>query len=156
MRLAPVRCRMLQHSQFYLLLMPAARIVSQRPSSNFPYFRTPLANFLLSRPNSVEYGNSKTTILSKAVRVFIRRSNQKKVTMRRKKVTMQHSAKCTPPLFQGRTGCGMPASSLLLVASDLLLRTIKFCAVSFGVMLRLIVTSSSAVAERPCFVSVSS
>ena len=44
----------------------------------------------------------------------------------------------------------MPASSLLLVASDLLLRTIKFCAVSFGVMLRLIVTSSSAVAERPC------
>ena len=29
---------------------------------NFPYFRTPLANFLLSRPNSVEYGNSKTTI----------------------------------------------------------------------------------------------
>jgi len=39
--------------------MPAARLVCQRPSSNFPYFRTPLANFLLSRPNSVEYGNSK-------------------------------------------------------------------------------------------------
>jgi len=30
---------------------------------NFPYFLTPLANFLLSRPNSVEYGNSKTTTL---------------------------------------------------------------------------------------------
>ena len=49
---------------FYLLMMPAARLVCQRqrPSSNFPYFRTPLANCLLSRPNSVEYGNSKTTI----------------------------------------------------------------------------------------------
>ena len=46
---------------FYLLMMPAARLVCQRPSSNFPYFRTPLANFLLSRSNSVEYGNSKTT-----------------------------------------------------------------------------------------------
>ena len=30
---------------------------------NFLYFRTPLANFLLSRLNSVEYGNSKTTTL---------------------------------------------------------------------------------------------
>ena len=40
-----------------------------------------LANFLVSRPNSVEYGNSKTT-------------------------TFLHSAKCTRPLFQGRTGCG--------------------------------------------------
>ena len=30
---------------------------------NFPYFRTPVANFLLSCPNSVEYGNSKTTTL---------------------------------------------------------------------------------------------
>ena len=38
----------------YLLMMPAARLVCQRPSSNFPYFRTPLANFLLSRPNSVQ------------------------------------------------------------------------------------------------------
>jgi len=47
---------------FYLLMMPAARLVCQRPSSKFPYFRTPLANFLLSRPNSVEYGNYKTTI----------------------------------------------------------------------------------------------
>jgi len=62
---------------FYLLMMPAARLVCQRPSSNFQYFRTPLANFLLSRPNSVEYGNSKTT-------------------------TLLPSAKCTRPLFQGR------------------------------------------------------
>jgi len=79
MRLASVRCRVLIHS--LLLIMPAARLVCQRPSSNFPYFRTLLANFLLSRPNSVEYGNSKTTILLP-------------------------SAKCTSPLFQGRTGCG--------------------------------------------------
>ena len=70
---------------FYLLMMPAARLVCQRPSSNFPYFRTPLANFLLSRPNSVEYGNSKTT-------------------------TLLPSANCTHPLFQGRTGCsGRPS-----------------------------------------------
>ena len=47
----------------------------------FSIFSDPLANFLLSRPNSVEYGNSKTT-------------------------TLLHSAKCTRPLFQGRTGCG--------------------------------------------------
>jgi len=66
------------YTLFYLLITPAAR---QRLSSNFPYFRTPLANFLLSRPNSVEYGNSKTTALLP-------------------------SAKCTRPLFQGRTGCG--------------------------------------------------
>jgi len=66
---------------FYLLMMPVARLVCQRPSSNFPYFRTPLANFLLSRRNSVEYGNSKTT-------------------------TLLPSAKCTRRLFQGRTGCG--------------------------------------------------
>jgi len=45
------------------------------------YFRTSLANFLLSRPNSVEYGNCKTT-------------------------TLLPSAKCTRPLFHGRTGCG--------------------------------------------------
>jgi len=58
------------YTLFYLLMMPAARLVCQRPSSNFPYFRTPLANFLLSRPNSVEYGNSKTTtLLHSAVRV---------------------------------------------------------------------------------------
>jgi len=69
------------YTLFYLLMMPAARLVCQRPSSNFPYFRTPLANFLLSRPNSVEYGNSKTT-------------------------TLLPSAKCTRPLFQGRTGSG--------------------------------------------------
>jgi len=49
------------YTLFYLLMMPAARLVCQRPSSNFPYFQTPLANFLLSRPNSVEYSNSKTT-----------------------------------------------------------------------------------------------
>ena len=67
------------------LVMPAARLVCQRPSSNCPYFRTPLANFLLSRPNSVQYGNSKTT-------------------------TLLPSAKCTRPLFQGRTGCyGRPS-----------------------------------------------
>jgi len=66
-------------------MMPAARLVCQRPSSNFRYFRTPLANFLLSRPNSVEYGNSKTT-------------------------TLLPSAKCTRPLFQCRTGCdGRPS-----------------------------------------------
>ena len=41
------------YTLFYLLMMPAARLVCQRPSSNFPYFRTPLANFLLSRPNSI-------------------------------------------------------------------------------------------------------
>ena len=80
-RLAPVRCRICCYTLFYLLMMPKARLVCQRPSSNFPYFRTPLANFLLSRPNSVEYGNSKTT-------------------------TLLHSAKRTRPLFQGRTGCG--------------------------------------------------
>jgi len=69
------------YTLFYVLMMLVARLVCQRPSSNFPYFRTPLANFLLSRPNSVEYGNSKTT-------------------------TLLSSAKCTRPLFQGRTGCG--------------------------------------------------
>ena len=62
-------------------MMPAVRLVCQRPSSNFPYFWTPLANFMLSHPNSVEYGNYKTT-------------------------TLLHSAKCTRPLFRGRTGCG--------------------------------------------------
>ena len=81
MRLAPVRCRICCYTLFYLLMMPAARVVCQRPSSNFLYFRTPLANFLLCRPNSVEYVNSETT-------------------------TLLHSAKCTPPLFQRRTGCG--------------------------------------------------
>ena len=47
----------------------------------FSIFSDPLANFLLSRSNSIEYGNSKTT-------------------------TLLSSAKCTRPLFQGRTGCG--------------------------------------------------
>ena len=70
------------YTLFYLLMMPAARLVCQPPSSNFPYFRTPLANFLLSRPNSVEYGNYC------------------------KATTLLPSAKCTRPLFQGRTGCG--------------------------------------------------
>jgi len=51
------------YTLFYLLMMAVARLVCQLPSSNFPYIRTPLANFLLSRPNSVEYGRSKTTSL---------------------------------------------------------------------------------------------
>jgi len=51
------------YTLFYLLMMPAARLVCQRPSSNCPYFLTPLAIFLLSRPNSVENGNCKTTTL---------------------------------------------------------------------------------------------
>ena len=73
------------YTLFCLLMMPAARLVCQRPSSNFPYFRTPLAiaNFLLSRSNSVAYGNSKTT-----------------------RPTLLSSAKCTRSLFQCRTGCG--------------------------------------------------
>ena len=60
------------YTLFYLLMMPAARLVCQRPSSNFPYFPTQLANFLLSLSNSVEYGNSKTTTLlpsAKCIRV---------------------------------------------------------------------------------------
>ena len=69
------------YTLFYLLMIPVVRLVCQRPSSSFPYFRTPFANFVLSRPNCVEYGNSKTT-------------------------TLLPSAKCTPPLFQGRPGCG--------------------------------------------------
>ena len=68
-------------SSTYWWCLHAARLVCQRSSSNFPYFRTPLANFLLSRPNSMEYGNFKTT-------------------------TLLPSAKCTHPLFQGRIGCG--------------------------------------------------
>ena len=36
------------YTLFYLLMMPAVRLVCQRPSSKFPYFRTPLAKFLLS------------------------------------------------------------------------------------------------------------
>ena len=62
-----VRCRVLLRtlsSTYTDVALPAARLarwkkttvrlVCQRPSSNFPYFRTPLANFLLSRPNSVK------------------------------------------------------------------------------------------------------
>ena len=56
------------YTLFYLLMMPVARLVCQRPSSNFPYFRTPLANFQLSRPHSVEYGNSKTTTLLRSAK----------------------------------------------------------------------------------------
>ena len=62
MRLALARCRVLLHS-----LLPTDDTCSSSSLSttvtNFPYFLTPLANFLLSRPNSVEYGNSKTTTL---------------------------------------------------------------------------------------------
>jgi len=80
MRLAPVRCRVLLHS-----LLPTDDASSSSSLSTtvikFSIFWTPLANFLLSRPNSVEYGNFKTT-------------------------TLLPSAKCTRPLFQGRTGCG--------------------------------------------------
>ena len=72
------------YTLFYLLMMPVTRLVCQRPSSNCPYFRTPLANFLLSRPNSVEYGNSKTTTLLPSAK----------------------SRDGARPLFQGRTGCG--------------------------------------------------
>jgi len=90
------------YTLFYLL-MPTARLVCQRPSSNFPYFRTPLANFLLSRPNSVEYGNSKTT-------------------------TLLHSAKCTRPLFQGRTGCGgRPSGWHDIVTCQHLVSVKSFC-----------------------------
>jgi len=80
------------YTLFYLLMMPAAHLVCQRPSSNFPYFRTPLANFLLSRPNSIKYGNSKTT-------------------------TLLPSAKCTLPLFQGRTGCGRRLDPVGIISS---------------------------------------
>jgi len=127
MHLAAVRCRVQLHSLLPTDDACSSSIVCQRPSSNFPYFRTPLTNFLLSRPNSVEYGtgNSKTT-------------------------TLLSSAKCTRPLFQGRTGCGgrpsgwhhMPASSFFYIfllyrvvlvtsASDLLVRKIRFCFVVF-------------------------
>ena len=88
------------YTLFYLLKMPAARLVCQRPSSNFPYSRTPLANFLLSRPNSVEYSNSKTT-------------------------TLLPSANCKRPLFQGRTGCGgRPSGWHDIVTCQLLVFTV--------------------------------
>ena len=58
------------YTLFYLLMMPTARLICQRPSSNFPYFRTPLANFMLSRPNSIEYGNCKTTTLLPSAKMY--------------------------------------------------------------------------------------
>ena len=80
MRLAPVRCRVLLHSH-----LPTDDVCSSSSLSTtvikFSIFSDPIANFLLSRQNSVEYGNFKTT-------------------------TLLPSAKCTRPLFQGRTGCG--------------------------------------------------
>jgi len=69
------------YTLFYLLMMLAPRLVCQRPSSNIPYVRTPLGNFLLSRPNSVEYGNSKQLHWCPRLNVRV-------------------------PFFQGRTGCG--------------------------------------------------
>jgi len=90
------------YTLFYVLMMPAARLVCQRPSSTFPYFRTPLANFLLSRPNSVEYGNSKTT-------------------------TLLPSAKCTRPLFQARTGCGGRPSGWHIVRCQHLVLLVTLC-----------------------------
>ena len=65
------------YTLFYLPMMPAARLLCQRPSSIFPYFRTPLANFLLSRPNSVEYGNSKTTTVHCCPRLNVRDHSSK-------------------------------------------------------------------------------
>jgi len=84
MRLAPVRCRVLLHS-----ILPTDDACSSSSLSTtvikFSIFSDPLANFLLSRPNSVEYGNSKTT-------------------------TLLPSAKCTRPRFQSQTGCrGRPS-----------------------------------------------
>jgi len=53
--LAAVCC----YTLFYLLMMPAAPLVCQRPSSNFPLFSDPTRKLSAIRPNSVEYGNSK-------------------------------------------------------------------------------------------------
>ena len=115
MCLAPVRCR--------VLMMPAARLVCQRPSSNFPYFRTPLANFLLSRPNSVEYGYSKTT-------------------------TLLPSAKCTRPLFKGRTGCdGRPTGWHNIVTCQHLVLYI-FYSSSFCYYVYLLVNKADQIAYR--------
>jgi len=71
------------YTLFYLLMMPACSSSSLSTTViKFSIFSDPTRKlFLLSRPNSVEYGNSKTT-------------------------TLLHSAKCTRPLFQGWTGCG--------------------------------------------------
>ena len=82
MRLASVRCRVLLHS-----LLPTDDACRSSSLSTtvikLSIFWDPTRNFLLSRPNSVEYGNSKKT-----------------------RPTLQPSAKCTRQLFQGRTGCG--------------------------------------------------
>jgi len=82
---APVCCRVLLHSP-----VPTDDACSSSSLSTtvikFSIFSDPTRNFLLSRPNSVEYGNSKTT-------------------------TLLLSAKCTRPLFHGRTGCGGRRSS---------------------------------------------
>jgi len=79
MRLAPVRCRVLLHS-----LLPTDDACSSSSLSTtvikFSIFSHPTRK-LSAVPNSVEYGNSKTT-------------------------TLLPSAKCKRPLFQGRTGCG--------------------------------------------------
>ena len=73
MHLAPVRCRVLLHS-----LLPTDDACSSSSLSTtvikFPYFRTPLANFLLSRPNSVEYGNCKITTLLHRLNVRVHSS----------------------------------------------------------------------------------
>ena len=71
------------YTLFYLLMMPACSSSSLSTTViKFSIFSDPTRKlFLLSRLNSVEYGNSETT-------------------------TLLHSAKCTRPLFQGRTGCG--------------------------------------------------
>jgi len=77
MRLAPVRCRVLLHS---LLATDDANCQRTRHQI-FHIFGLHSQTFCSLCPNSVEYGNSKTT-------------------------TLLPSAKCTCRLFQGRTGCG--------------------------------------------------
>ena len=84
MRLAPVRCRMLLHS-----FLPTDDACSSSSLSTtvikFSIISDPTRKFSLSRLNSVEYGNCKTT-------------------------TLLPSTKCTRPLFQGWTGCsGRPS-----------------------------------------------
>jgi len=79
------------YTLFYQLMMPAARQFCQWPSSNFPYFRTPFVNFLLSRPNSVEYGNSKTTTLLSLAKMYastLPRSNRRTSWQRRASTRM--------------------------------------------------------------------
>jgi len=66
------------------------------------YFQTPPANFLLSRPNAAEYCNSEKKLLSTG---GWPRPNSVEYG-NSKTTTLLPSAKCTRPLFQGRTGCG--------------------------------------------------